>query len=52
MYKTWYQCERFLLEHKLDISPLITHQMPYQQYQEAFGLLQRGEAVKIILDWE
>jgi len=52
MYKTWYQCERFLLEHKLDISPLITHQMPYKQYEEAFGLLQRGEAVKIILDWE
>jgi hypothetical protein len=24
----WYQCERFLLEHKLDLSPLIAHQMP------------------------
>src|SRR5262249_41870458 len=52
MYKTWYQCERFLLEHKIDMSQLITHQMPYQKYEEAFGLLKRGEAVKIILDWE
>jgi threonine 3-dehydrogenase len=52
MYETWYQCERFLLEHKLDLSPLITHQMPFAEYQEAFGLLQRGEAVKIILNWE
>jgi threonine 3-dehydrogenase len=52
MYETWYQCERFLLEHKLDLSPLITHRKPYQRYEEAFGLLQRGEAVKIILDWE
>ncbi len=52
MYETWYQCERFLLEHKLDIAPLITHQMPYKNYEEAFDLLRRGEAVKIILDWE
>jgi threonine 3-dehydrogenase len=52
MYETWYQCERFLLEHKIDMSPLITHQMPFARYEEAFGLLQRGEAVKIILDWE
>ena len=52
MYQTWYQCERFLLEHKLDLSPLITHRMPYQKYQDAFRLLERGEAVKIILDWE
>jgi threonine 3-dehydrogenase len=52
MYETWYQCERFLLEHKLDLAPLITHQMSFERYEEAFGLLQRGEAVKIILDWE
>jgi len=52
MYETWYQCERFLMEHKLDLSPLITHQMPYQRYEEAFDLLHRGQAVKIILDWE
>ncbi len=52
MYETWYQCERFLLEHTVDLAPLITHQMPFADYEEAFGLLQRGEAVKIILNWE
>jgi threonine 3-dehydrogenase len=52
MYETWYQCERFLLEHKLDLAPLISHQMPFADYEEAFGLLQRGEAVKIILNWD
>ena len=52
MYETWYQCERFLTEHKLDITPLITHRIPFRQYEEAFGLLLRGEAVKIVLDWE
>jgi len=52
MYETWYQSERFLLEHKIDLSPLITHQMPFERYEEAFDLLRRGEAVKIVLDWE
>lgn len=51
MYETWYQCERFLLEYQPDLSPLITHRFPYQNYLDAFGLLERGEAVKIILDW-
>ena len=52
MFETWYQCERFLLEHKLDLLPLITHRFPYQDYLKAFDILQRGEAVKVILEWE
>jgi threonine 3-dehydrogenase len=52
MYETWYQCERFLLEHKLDVMPLITHRLPFRQYKEAFDLLENGEAVKVILEWE
>jgi len=52
MFETWYQCERFLRDHKLDISPLITHRFSYRDYEEAFRLLRRGEAVKVILDWE
>ena len=52
MFETWYQCERFLLDRKLDLLPLITHRFPYTRYLEAFDVLQRGEAVKVILDWE
>jgi threonine 3-dehydrogenase len=52
MYETWYQCERFLMEQKLDVSPLITHRLPFKNYKDAFGLLQNGEAVKILMEWE
>lgn len=52
MFETWYQCERFLLDHKLDLRPLITHEIPYRDYRDAFDLLERGGAVKIILNWD
>ncbi len=52
MFQTWYQCERFLLDHKLDLQPLITHRFPAALYEEAFAVLRAGEAVKVILDWE
>ena len=32
------------------IDRLISHQMPMSQIQEAFGLLARGEAAKIVVD--
>ena len=51
MFETWYQCEQFLLEGRLDLRPLITHQFSYNDYEEAFSVLERGEAVKVILDW-
>lgn len=52
MFETWYQCERFLLDHKVDLRPLITHRFHYTDYKEAFQVLTRGEGVKVILDWD
>lgn len=52
MFQTWYQCERFLLDHKLDLSSLITHQVHYKDYLDAFDLLEKGQAVKIVMNWE
>lgn len=51
MFQTWYQCEQFLLEGKVDLLPLITHRFSYRDYEQAFDVLERGEAVKVILDW-
>lgn len=51
MFETWYQCEQFLAEHKVDLQPLITHRFPYRDWQKAFEVMLRGEAVKVILDW-
>ncbi len=50
MYETWYKMTA-MIQSGLDISPVITHRFPYQQYQEGFELMRSGQSGKIVLDW-
>lgn len=49
MYDTWYQCQRFLLNGRVDIDPVITHTIPMEEYESAFAALRAGEAAKVVL---
>lgn len=51
MYATWYKMS-VMVENGLDISPVITHRLPYQEFQEGFDLMNAGEASKVVLNWE
>jgi threonine 3-dehydrogenase len=51
MYETWYMMT-VMLESGLDISPVITHRLPFKDFQVGFDLMQSGNAGKIILDLE
>jgi threonine 3-dehydrogenase len=50
MYETWYKMTT-MIQSGLDISPVITHQFPYRQFEEAFQLMKTGQSGKIILHW-
>jgi len=50
MYETWYKMTA-LIQSGLDISPVITHRFPYQQFKEAIELMKSGHSGKIILNW-
>ncbi|HEX4518061.1 MAG TPA: L-threonine 3-dehydrogenase [Gaiellaceae bacterium] len=50
MYETWYQMS-VMIESGLDISPVITHRFPYQEFEEAFSIARSGQSGKVILDW-
>lgn len=50
MFHTWYQMLR-LLESGLDIAPVITHEFPALNFEEAFSAIKNGRAGKVILDW-
>jgi threonine 3-dehydrogenase len=50
MYETWYKMTT-MIQSGLDITPVITHQFPYRQFEEAFRLMKTGQSGKIILYW-
>ena len=49
MYETWFQAEALLRSGKIDLSPVITHRLPLERFDEAMGLLESGAASKILL---
>jgi threonine 3-dehydrogenase len=50
MFETWYKMAA-LLQSGLDIRPVITHRLPYTEYQRAFEIMGRGESGKVVMDW-
>ena len=50
MYETWYQMT-VMLQSGLEIAPVITHHYPYQEFEEAFRIMETGNSGKIILNW-
>jgi threonine 3-dehydrogenase len=48
IWQTWEQATA-LLGRGLDITPIITHRLPLEAFEEAFALLRSGSAGKVIL---
>lgn len=51
MYDTWYKMTA-MIQSGLDISPVITHRLPYSEFREGFELMRSGKSGKIILNWD
>jgi threonine 3-dehydrogenase len=51
MYETWYKMS-VMIQSGLDISPVITHRLPYNEFQRGFELMSAGEASKVVLAWD
>ncbi|HEX9035382.1 MAG TPA: L-threonine 3-dehydrogenase [Ktedonobacterales bacterium] len=50
MYETWYMMS-VLLQSGVDISPVITHRFPFQDFEEAFQTARQGHAGKVVMRW-
>jgi threonine 3-dehydrogenase len=51
MYETWYKMT-VMLQSGLDISPVITHRFPYQDFEKGFEAMISGQSGKVILTWK
>ncbi len=49
MFETWYQVESFILSGRLNLDPIITHEIDMADYDKAFKMMQSGEAIKVVL---
>ncbi|RUO78647.1 L-threonine 3-dehydrogenase [Pseudidiomarina taiwanensis] len=50
MFETWYKMAS-LLQSGLDLSPILTHQLPVAEFQKGFDIMVSGQSGKVILDW-
>ena len=48
MYKTW-EDAKGLIQAGIDLSPIVTHTLPLEEYQEGLRLMKSGECCKAIL---
>ncbi|WP_417657038.1 L-threonine 3-dehydrogenase [Pseudidiomarina aestuarii] len=51
MFETWYKMAS-LLQSGLDLSPILTHQMPVDDFQKGFDIMTSGQSGKVILNWD
>ncbi len=51
MFETWYQMEQMLMSG-VDISPMITHRFPIDDFQKGFDVMEEGNCGKVLLNWE
>ena len=49
MYETWYKLTQ-MLRSGLDVTPVLTHQLPLGDYEQAFATMREGQCGKIVLD--
>lgn len=50
MYETWLQMTQFLRAGIFDPTPVITHRLPLEAFDEAMALIKHGEAGKVVFE--
>src|SRR5262249_30988710 len=50
MFETWYKMAA-MIQGGLDISPIITHRFPIEDFEKGFEVMASGQSGKVILDW-
>ena len=52
LWKTWDQMGELLKGGKLNLKPVITHEMHYTEFQKAMELMKAGKAGKVVFTFE
>lgn len=50
MFETWYKMKT-LVQSGLDLSPILTHRLPIDDFAEGFEVMASGKSGKVVLEW-
>jgi len=50
IFETWYQMQALVKDRRVDLAPVITHVVPFENFEQAFTTLKQREAVKVVFD--
>ena len=50
IFETWYKMIA-MLEDGLDISRIVTHRFPVDEFEQGFAAMLSGKSGKVVLDW-
>lgn len=50
MFETWYKMGA-MVQSGLDVSPIITHRLPVDDFQQGFDAMRSSRSGKVVLDW-
>jgi len=50
MFETWYKMIS-MLQSGLDVTPVLTHQLSVDAFQDGFDVMRSGQSGKVVLDW-
>lgn len=51
IFETWYKMQVFI-QSGLDLTPIISHRLPVDQFERGFEAMLSGEASKVVLNWD
>jgi threonine 3-dehydrogenase len=51
IFETWYKMT-VMIQSGLDLSPIITHRLPYQEFESGFEAMLQGGTGKVVLRWD
>jgi len=52
IWQTWDQMDELFTKRGLDLTAVVTHEMPFTEVEQAMQILKKGEAGKIVLSFE
>jgi threonine 3-dehydrogenase len=51
IFETWYKMT-VMIQSGLDLAPIVTHRLPFQEFERGFQAMLQGNTGKVVLNWE